>query len=105
MTRENRQTYFRGNHVSLSTTYAGHQLLRTTTNNEFLLSDRDTAEVVLSFPLPLVGLRVHGQSGASYSVKGIQLANPTNQWEQKSDEYRAKFAAREEQMPEVFEYH
>lgn len=104
VTRENRQTYFRGYHLSLPTTYAGRQFLRTITDDEFMLSDPDTAEVVLCFPLPMIALRVHGKFVASYSIKGIELANPTKQWEQKAEEYRAQFAAREEQMPEVFEH-
>lgn len=73
VTRENRQTYFRGYHLSLPTTYAGRQFLRTITDDEFMLSEPDTAEVVLCFPLPMVALRVHGKFVASYSIKGVEL--------------------------------
>lgn len=57
--KDNCQAYYRGKQISLPRTYADRQFLRTITANEFILSDPDSAEVVLSFPLPMVALRVH----------------------------------------------
>ncbi|MGP5265050.1 hypothetical protein, partial [Glutamicibacter arilaitensis] len=41
---------------------------------------------------------------SSYSIRGIRLANPTKQWSRKAAEYQAQYEAREEDMPEVFDY-
>lgn len=76
--KDNCQAYYQGKQISLPQTYADRQFLRTIAEDEFILSDPDTAEVVLSFPLPLVALRVHRRFMASYSIKGIHLANPTS---------------------------
>ncbi|QRQ78326.1 integrase core domain-containing protein [Glutamicibacter protophormiae] len=102
--RDNCQAYYRGKQISLPQTYADRQFLRTITDDEFILSDPDTAEVVLSFPLPLVALRVHQRFVASYSIRGIHLAHPTKQWSRKAAECQAQYEAREEDMPEVFDY-
>ncbi|MGV2953354.1 integrase core domain-containing protein [Glutamicibacter sp. AGC46] len=104
VSKDNCQAYYRGKQISLPQTYAGRQFLRTITENEFILSDPDTAEVVLSFPLPIVALRVHGRFVASYSIRGVHLANPTKQWSRKAAEYQAEYEAREGDMPEVFDY-
>lgn len=63
-----------------------------------------SAILQLSFPLPLVALRVHQRFVASYSIRGIHLAHPTKQWSRKAAEYQAQYEAREEDMPEVFDY-
>ncbi|GAA2943758.1 hypothetical protein GCM10010525_04480 [Glutamicibacter bergerei] len=102
--KDNCQAYYRGKQISLPQTYADRQFLRTITEDEFILSDPDTAEVVLSFPLPMVALRVHRRFVSSYSIRGIRLANPTKQWSRKVAEYQAQYEAREEDMPEVFDY-
>ncbi len=102
--KDNCQAYYRGKQISLPHTYADRQFLRTITDNEFILSDPDTAEVVLSFALPMVALRVHQRFVSSYSVRGIHLAYPTKQWSRKATEYQARYEAREEAMPEVFDY-
>lgn len=104
VSRDNCQAYYRGKQISLPQTYADRQVLRTITADEFILSDSDTAEVVLSFRLPMVALRVHQRFVASYSIRGIHLANPTKQWSRKAAEYPAEYDAREEDVPEVFEY-
>ena len=54
VTRENRRTFYQGFHISLPTSFARRQFIRTTTDTEFLLSDPETNEVVMSFPLPMV---------------------------------------------------
>lgn len=100
--REQRRIFYQGNHISVPTTFAGRQSHRTVTDTEFLLSDPDTAEVVLSFPLPLMTLHARGKFIASYSIRGIMLKNPTKQWERKATEYREQFTLREAQAPEVF---
>lgn len=102
--KDNCQAYYRGKQISLPQTYADRQFLRTITDDGFILSDPDTAEVVLSFPLPMVALRVHQRFVSSYSIRGIHLANPTKQWSRKAAEYQAQYEAREEGMPEVFDY-
>ena len=103
-TRDNCQAYYKGQQISLPSTFAQRQFLRTISDQEFILSDPDTAEAVLSFPLPIVALRVHGRFVASYSIKGVQVANLTKQWSLKAAEYQAQFESRGEQMPEVFDY-
>ncbi|MGP5048912.1 integrase core domain-containing protein [Glutamicibacter ardleyensis] len=97
--KDNCQAYYQGKQISLPQTYAGRQFLRTITEDEFILSDPDTAEVVLSFPLPLVALRVHRRFVASYSIKGIRLVNPTKQWSRKAADYQKQYETLEGDMP------
>lgn len=104
VTRDNRQTYYKGYHLSLPSTFADRQFIRTISETEFILSDPETAEVAFSFPLPMIALKVHGKYVASYSIKGVQLANPTAQWQKKADEYLEQYVTRQQQMPEVFDY-
>lgn len=104
VTRDNRQAYDKGHQISLPATFAQMKFVRTITVEEFVLSDADTAEVVLSFPLPMVALRVHGRFVASYSIQGIQVVHPTKQWSRKAAEYQTLFEAKKEQMPEVLDY-
>lgn len=72
------------------------------TDDEFLLSDSDTGEVVVSFPLPMTAMYRRGKYIASYSIRGIQIQNPTVHWERKAERYRQEYERRETQMPELF---
>ncbi len=71
VTKANRQVYYQGFQVSLPSTFGGRQFYRTITDDEFLLSDIETDEVVFSFPLPLMAIEARGRyvrptpSGAS----------------------------------------
>lgn len=65
VTEDNRQAYFQGYHVSLPTTFSGRRFQRAITENEFLLSDSGTSEIVFSFPLPMIALQVRGRYVAS----------------------------------------
>lgn len=71
VTKENRRTFFQGFHISLPTSFARRQFIRTITDKEFLLSDPETSEVVMSCPLPMVALKVEGRFVSSYSNRGI----------------------------------
>ncbi|MBP2399318.1 hypothetical protein JOF39_002399 [Glutamicibacter protophormiae] len=59
----------------------------------------------MSFPLPMVALKVEGKFVSSYSIRGIQMTLATRQWEKKAEQYRAVIQAREEQSPTFFEHH
>ncbi|WP_417219630.1 integrase core domain-containing protein [Arthrobacter sp.] len=102
VTADNRQVYYQGYQVGLPTTFAGRQFHRTITDHEFLLSDPHTSEIVFSFPLPLIALKMRGRWVASYAIQGVQLTHPTKQWARKAAAYREQYAQREEQVPEVF---
>ena len=104
VTRANRKAYFQGFHISLPTSFAERQFLRTITEDEFSLSDPETGEIVLSFPLPMVASKVRGKLVSSYSIKGIQPLMATRRWEIKAEQYQAAFQASEELMPDVFEH-
>jgi len=104
-TKENRRTFYQGFHISLPTTFARRQFVRTITDTEFLLLDPETSEVVMSFPLPMVALKVEGKFVSSYSIRGIQMTMATRQWVKKAEQYRALVQAREEQSPTFFEHH
>ncbi|GAA1408298.1 hypothetical protein AUR04nite_34010 [Glutamicibacter uratoxydans] len=69
-----------------------------------MLSDPETSEVVMSFPLPMVALKVEGKIVSSYAIRGIQMTLMTRQWEKKAEQYRAIIQAREEQSPTIFEH-
>lgn len=71
VTKANRQVYYQGIHLSPPSAFGGRQHYRTITDDEFLLSDIDTREVVFSLPPPF-GARIcstasrtrrHGQIG------------------------------------------
>lgn len=98
------KAYFQGFHISLPTTFAGRQFVRTITEDEFLLSNHVNGDVVMSFPLPMVALKVRGKLVSSYSIKGIQVSLATRQWDKKAEQYRAAIQANEELMPGVFEH-
>lgn len=104
VTRDNRQAYCKGYHLSLPSTFTDRQFIRTISEKEFILSDPETAEVAFSFPLPKIALKVHGKYVASCSIKGVQLANQTAQWQKKVDEYLEQHETRQQQMPDVFDY-
>ncbi|WP_396278332.1 integrase core domain-containing protein [Glutamicibacter creatinolyticus] len=104
VTKDNRQVYYQGYHLSLPTPFSGRQFCRTITEREFMLSDPDTGEVVMSFPLPMVALHVRGRYVASYSIKGVVLSNSTKLWERKAAAFRAQFQEQEKQMPAVFDH-
>ncbi|MCW4464215.1 hypothetical protein OK351_01655 [Glutamicibacter sp. MNS18] len=67
--REQRKDFYQEKHTSVPTTFAGRQFHRAVTEEELLLSDPDTTEVVLSFPLPLMALHARGKLIASYSIR------------------------------------
>lgn len=104
VTKENRRTFYQGFHISLPTSFAHRQFIRTITDTEFLLSDPGTSEVVMPFPLPMVALKVQGKFVSSYSIRGIQTTLMTRQWEKKVERYRAVIQAQEDQTPTVFEH-
>src|SRR5699024_2610512 len=90
---------------ALPMTFAGRQFYRTFIEEEFLLSDMATGEVVFSFLLPLVAINSRKRNVASYAIKGVQIVNPTKQWERKHAEYVAQLERRQVTMPEVFSCH
>lgn len=102
VTLSNRQVYFQGFHVSLPTTFAERTFYRSIKDDEFLLADPTTGEVVFSFPLPMIALRVRGRYVSSYAIKGVQMSYPNKHWERKHAEYQEQFAQRQEQLPTVF---
>ncbi|MEA9984125.1 MULTISPECIES: hypothetical protein [Subtercola] len=100
-TQANRQVYFQGYQVSLPTTYADRTFYRTITDDAFLLTDPVTAEIVFSFPLPMVALNVRGRYVASYSIQGVDVTHPTKPWTLKKAEYQTQFAQRQIDLPAV----
>lgn len=72
------------------------------TDDEFVLPDPDTGVVVKSFSLPMKAMYESGKYIASYSIKGIQILNPTAHWENKAKRYREEYELREQLMSEVF---
>lgn len=103
-TKENRRTFYQGFHNSLPTSLARRQFIRTITDTEFLLSDPETSEIVMSFPLPMVALKVEGKFVSPYPIRGIQMTLATRHWEKKAEQYRAMIQAREDQLPTFFEH-
>jgi len=75
------------------------------TDEEFLLADPRTGEVVFSFPLPLHALRVNGRYIASYAIRGVYLSHPTAHWLRKLEEFQGAYVRRELQTPEAFTTH
>lgn len=57
---------------------------------------------MFSFPLPLVALGVRGRYIASYTIRGVEVANPTKQWQRKHTQYLEEFESREVDLPDVF---
>ena len=102
VTKANRQVYFQGYQVSLPTTYADRTFYRTITADTFLLTGPVTAEIVFSFPLPMVALNVRGRYIASYSIQSVEVAHPTKPWAHKYAEYQQQFAQLQTDLPAVF---
>lgn len=103
ITRANRQVYYQGYHVSLPSTFADRLFYRTITDDEFLLADPTTGEIVFSFPLPMMALRTSGRYVASYSIRGVHVAYPTKPWQRQHKEFLKEFQQRERGIPELFE--
>ncbi len=101
VTKANRQVYFQGYHVSLPTTCADRSFYRTITADAFLLTDPVTADIVFSFPLPMVALNVRGRCIASYSIQGVDVVHPTKPWTRKNAEYQKQFAQLQTDLPAV----
>lgn len=102
VTKANRQVYYHGYHVGLPSTFSDRQFFRTITDDTFLLTNIVTGEIVFSFPLPLVALGVRGRYIASYTIRGVEVANPTKQWQRKHTQYLEEFESREVDLPDVF---
>ncbi|GAA5226785.1 integrase core domain-containing protein [Paeniglutamicibacter antarcticus] len=100
--KDQRKVFYQGQQISVPSTLAGRRYCRTVTDEEFLVSDPDTGEVVMSFPLPMMAMHKNGKFIASYSIRGIQIMNATVHWERKAEKYRSEYALREAQMPEIF---
>lgn len=103
VTSVNRKVYFHGYFISLPTTMAGRRYYRTINDDEYLLSDPDTGEIVFSFPLPMVALHVRGRWVASASIRGVHISYPNKRWINKNAEFRAAYEAKEKALPDVFE--
>lgn len=102
VTKANRQVYYHGYHVSLPSTFSDRQYFRTITEEAFLLTDMVTGEIVFSFPLPMVALGVRDRFIASYAIQGVEIVNPTKQWQRRYAQYVEEFSSRESSLPEVF---
>lgn len=61
-----------------------------------------TGEIVFSFPLPMIALRVRDRFIASYAILGVEIVNPTKQWQRKHTHYLEEFSSCESSPPEVF---
>lgn len=102
VTKDNHQVYYQGHQIKLPASYGGQEYYRTISDEEFLLADPDTGEVVFSFPLPLVAMRVKGRFIISYSIRGVYMANPTPHWSRQHAQFHAAYARQELQTPNVF---
>lgn len=69
--KDQRKVFYKGLHISVSSRLAGCQYYRRVTDEEFFLSDPDTGEVVMSFPLPLTAVYRSGKFIPSYAIRGI----------------------------------
>lgn len=94
--------YFHGLHVKLPTKYGGREFYRTITDDEFLLADPRSGEIVLSFPLPMVALRVKSRIVNSHAIRGVYLAEPNPYWQRKYEENQVLFAQRGDDAEELF---
>ncbi|MGP5411656.1 integrase core domain-containing protein [Glutamicibacter ardleyensis] len=54
--RKQRKVLYKRQHISVPASLAGRQYCRTVTDDEFVLPDPDTGEVVMSFPLPMTAM-------------------------------------------------
>lgn len=101
-TKENHQVYFHGLCVKLPVKYGNRQFFRTITDDEFLLVDPRSGEVVFSFPLPLAALRVQGRYVNSYAIRGVFLAEPGAYWQRKYEACQVLFAERGDDAEQLF---
>lgn len=85
------------------TSSADRLFYRTITDDEYLLADPTTGEIVFSFPLPMMALQISGRYVASYSIRGVFVAYPTKQWRSQHEKYAEEFERREKETPELFE--
>lgn len=102
VTKDNHQVYYQGLQVKLPSSYGGQEFYQVVTEKEFLLVDPRSGQVTVSFPLPLVALRVRGRFIASYAIRGVYLSDPTPHWRRKYEEHQQEFARRGTETPEVF---
>lgn len=102
-TKENHQVYFHGLHVKLPVKYGGREFFRTITDDEFLLVDPRSGEVVFSFPVPMVALRVRGRYVNSYAIRGVFLAEPGAYWQRKYEECQVLFDERGDDAERLFQ--
>ena len=100
--KDQRKVFYQGQHISVPSSLADRQYARIVTEDEFVLFDPDTGEVVMSVPLPLTALYKSGKLIASYSIRGIYMVNATVNWESKAERYRKEYELRQQQMPELF---
>lgn len=101
-TKENHQVYFHGLCVKLPLKYGGRQFFRTITDDEFLLVDPRSGEVVFSFPLPMAALRVQGRYVNSYAIRGVFLAEPGAYWQRKYEASQELLAERGDDAEQLF---
>ena len=102
VTKDNHQVYYKGLQIKLPAHYGDKEYYRTITEDEFLIADPNTGEVVFSFPLPLTALRVKGRYVASYAIRGVYLSHPTPHWLRKIEQFQGSFVRRELETPEAF---
>lgn len=102
ITKDNHQVYFHGLCIKLPVGVGGREYFRTVTDDEFILADPRSGEVVFSFPLPMVALGAKKRYINSYAIRGVQLANPNRHWLRKYEESQVLFAERGDDAPEVF---
>lgn len=102
LTKANRQVYYKGLQIKLPAHYGDWEYCRTITEEEFVVADPRIGEVIFSFPLPLVALRVTGHFVPSYSIRGVFLSQPTPYWLRKVEEFQGAFVRKELEIPEAF---
>lgn len=101
MTKSNRQVYYQGYHIRLPSPYGGHRFYRTITDEEFMLTDITSGQVVFSFPLPMIALHVKNRYIDSYSIHGVSIAYSMPYWDQKILAYKQQFTIRQGDQPEA----
>lgn len=102
VTKDNHQVYYKGLQIKLPAHYGDREYYRTISEDEFVVADPSTGEVVFSFPLPMVALRVNGRYIASCALRGVYLSHPTPHWLRKLEEFQGAFTRRELETPEAF---
>lgn len=102
ITKDNHQVYFHGLCIKLPVSVGGREYFRTITDDEFILADPRSGEVMFSFPLPLTALGARGRYINSYEIQGVQLAHPNRHWTRKYEESQFRLNQRGDGAPEVF---